>query len=119
MPGILPMKVIKVGANAQTRIAQAWYSRSASRILAGLLTDYTVTVVGPKRFAVMAFARKEDSIRMLTLSDANLTLGAARNVSTLASNARRATSSVAEPFLADTPSLWKKECDVWRPRSET
>lgn len=25
MPGILPMKVIKVGANAQTRIAQAWY----------------------------------------------------------------------------------------------
>jgi hypothetical protein len=23
MPGILPMKVIKVGANAQTRIAQA------------------------------------------------------------------------------------------------
>jgi hypothetical protein len=58
MPGILPMKVIKVGANAQTRIAQAWYSSSASRILAGLLTNHTVTVAGPKRFAVMVFVRK-------------------------------------------------------------
>ena len=58
MPGILPMKVIKVGANAQTRIAQAWYSRAASRIPAGLLTDSTATAAGPRRFAVMAFARK-------------------------------------------------------------
>lgn len=57
MPGILPMKVIKVGANAQTRIAQAWYFRSASRVPAGLLTDYTATAADPKRFAVMAFAR--------------------------------------------------------------
>jgi len=64
MPGILPMKVIKVGANAQTRIAQAWYSRAASRLSAGLLTSYTATDAGPKRFAVMVFDRKEDLKRM-------------------------------------------------------
>lgn len=57
MPGILPMKVIKVGANAQTRIAQAWYSRAASRMPARLLTDSTATGAGPRRSAVMAFAR--------------------------------------------------------------
>jgi len=58
MPGILPMKVIKVGANAQTRIAQAWYSRAASHLPAGLLTAYTAIVAGPRRFVVMAFDRK-------------------------------------------------------------
>ena len=59
MPGILPMKVIKVGANAQTRIAQAWYTRAVSYLQAGLLTVCTATVAGPKRFVVMAFDREE------------------------------------------------------------
>jgi hypothetical protein len=60
MPGILPMKVIKVGSNAQTRIAQAWYAIARnsrySRYI-WLLNSLLVIAVGQRKYDVTELDR--------------------------------------------------------------
>lgn len=59
MPGILPMKVIKVGSSAQSRIAQAWYVPRMTFVylmIEHVLIGVAIVVV-QKRFDVMGSDR--------------------------------------------------------------
>jgi hypothetical protein len=53
------MKVIKLGTSAQSRIAQAWYFALLPAVRTGA-DSVTATAAGPRRFAAMAFDRKND-----------------------------------------------------------
>lgn len=86
------MKVIKVGMNAQTRIAQA--------------CDRCVSIVFLALHSCILIINSDVEARKY---DAMGSDRAAHNVRALASSARPATSSVVEPFPEDTPSRWKKE----------
>lgn len=100
MPGILPMKVIKVGVNAQTRIAQAC-DRCVTRRY-GLVTKANrLPDVEARRYAAMAYDH------------------AALNVPTSASSAKQAISSVGERFPEDIQSHWRNEYAVWNRRFES
>lgn len=53
------MKVIKVGASAQSRIAQAWYGVLLPAVRMGA-DNAVATAAGPRRFVVTVFDRKKD-----------------------------------------------------------
>jgi hypothetical protein len=83
-----------------------------------LLTFLLVIVVGRRRYDVTGSDRtwfNYNDCRTVLMSPA----GAVPSVSMSASNARRLTSSLAEPFLADTRNRWKSAFEVWSRRFES